>query len=170
MKSILIRALKKKDLLKKILRLHRLVEKYANLKKNNSNDKITQEKINEKLPKFVLALQNLNAQKRNLNFEDNFNIDTKKFLDFDKTNDNTKFLSEKNVELAHRLSLQDNSHNFSENFQKSFKSIFDSLKTDHFSHHDRTIIKELKQISISSNKNIFEQKLKEIEHFIKIIK
>lgn len=124
-----------------------------------------QKKIKEKLPKFILAFKTLKEQKKTLIFHENKKND---FFDFNKTNDQTKFLSERNIQILQRNSIGDNNIN-SVHFQKSLKSLFDSLKTDNFSKNEKNLMKELKQISLFNNEEIFNEKLYEIVNFIKFI-
>lgn len=153
----------KRELLKKILKTNKLLEKYVAAKKTSGKDPEFAKKLKEKLPQFEYAIKKLEKLKDNYKFH--ANVSGEHGNSFDK-NFTMMLNSTFNTSTNTRLDVQREGKlgDCSESFNKSVKSLINSLKTDNLSKmSDQNYLRELKQNSLAENERVFEEKLRNLE-------
>lgn len=153
----------KKELLKKILKTNKLLEKYVTLKKTSQGDPEFKKKLKDKLPQFEHAVKKLERMKDSYRFsvtganEQGSGMDKNFTMMLNSTineSANTRFEPKQDGKNA----------NCNESFNKSVKSLLNSLKTDNLSKmSDQNYLRELKQNSLAENEKVFEEKLRNLE-------
>ena len=160
----------RKDLLVKLLKTNKLLEKYVSMKKTTPTDPQFKQKLKEKIPQFEYAIKRLKAKKNECKFNYE-HPDQPAFID-------------KNFTMVLNSTVNDNSYGFkaggeksmnnttcNESFNKSVKSLLNSMKTDNLSRKsDLNYFKELKQNSLAENERIFQEKIENIEILLKQLK
>ena len=149
----------KRELLKRILKTNKLLEKYVAAKKNSRDDPDFRIKLREKLPQFEAAIRKLERMKESCRFVSAPGSEHNSSLD-----NNFTMLMNSTIHTSAntRLELKNDSKggNCSESFNKSVKSLLNSMKTDNLSKmSDQAYLRELKQNSLAENERVFEEKL-----------
>ena len=153
----------KKELLKKILKTNKLMEKYVAQKKANKGDPDFAAKLKEKLPQFEYAIKKLEKLKDACRFVNPQGSEQNSGMDKNFTMLlNSTIHTSANTRLEAK---QDGKNpNCSESFNKSVKSLLNSLKTDNLSKmSDQAYLRELKQNSLAENERVFEEKLRNLD-------
>lgn len=161
----------KKDLMIKLLKTNKLLEKYVALKKTNSDEPQFKQKLKEKIPQFEYAIKKLALRKNECKFNSQGHSDNQTFVD-------------KNFTMVLNSTVNDNSYGFrvggeksfnnttcNESFNKSVKSLLNSMKTDNLSRKsDQNYLKELKQNTIAENEKLFQEKLESLNALLRQLK
>lgn len=161
----------RKELLVKLLKTNKLLEKYVSMKKSDPHDPQFRQKLKEKIPQFEYAIKKLKAKKNECKFNSQNQGDQPNFID-------------KNFTMVLNSTVNDNSYGFktgneksmnnttcNESFNKSVKSLLNSMKTDNLSRKsDQNYLKELKQNTLAENERIFNEKIGTLEVLLKQLK
>ena len=164
----LILSNKRKDLLSKILKLNKLLEKYTIMKRTEHNNIQFQQKLKEKVPQFEDAIKKIKKMKKDCQFniqnqnEEQDNISS-------KATSMTRYKVDNLTNIYNTYGKNNKNYDsLRESFKNSFKSIPYSLKTDKMSREsDKIFIKELKQNTIAENERIFCEKISSLEYLLK---
>ena len=160
----------KKELLLKLLKTNKLLEKYVTLKKNDPNNPQFKQKLKEKIPQFEYAIKKLTALKNNCKFNDHSISDNQPFVDKNFTMVlNSTVNDAYGFKPGNEKSINNTTCN--ESFNKSVRSLLNSMKTDNLSRKsDQNYLKELKQNTLAENEKLFEEKIGAIEGLLKMLK
>lgn len=160
----------KKDLLKKILKTHKLLEKYISSIKNNPYDKELKAKLAQKIPQFTKAITKLKRTKEILKFHS-------QSRSFEKDNSNPKdftLILDSTAQDGYAFTnLNNKSGNTTcnESFTKSVRSLLNSMKTDNLSmKSNQQYLKELQQNTMAENEAIFDEKIEAINNLLEELK
>ena len=153
----------KKELLKKILKTNKLLEKYVAQKKASKNDPEFAHKLKEKLPQFEHAIKKLEKLKDSCKFASGQGGEQHSGMD-----KNFTMLLNSTIHTSANTRLEPKPDpkgaNCNESFNKSVKSLLNSLKTDNLSKmSDQAYLRELKQNSLAENERVFEEKLRNLD-------
>ena len=160
----------KKDLLKKILKTHKLLEKYISSIKNNPYDKELKLKLEKKIPQFEHAIAKLKHKKEVLKFHSqsrSFEKDTSNPKDFTLILDST---AQDGYGFTN-LNNKSGNTTCNESFTKSVRSLLNSMKTDNLSmKSNQQYLKELQQNTMAENEAIFDEKIEAINKLLQQLK
>lgn len=161
----------KKELLKKILKTSKLLERYVSMKKTNPDDPELGKKLKEKMPQFEYAVKKLEKLKNECKFSAQISHEANSGDDKNFTMILNSTIKDSTSNAIHDSKNAFNNTTCNESFNKSVKSLLNSLKTDHLSKmSDQNYLRELKQNSLAENEKIFEEKLKNLEHLLSQLK
>ena len=153
----------KKDLLSKMLKINKLLERYLLIKKSDQNDHQFRQKLKTKIPQFESAIKNLKTMKLGLKFDkQDQNLNSAENQEFSVTLNS--ITGEKQCYSRPGDKEPVKNPEFSESFSKSVKSLLYSIKTDNLSRiSNKGFIKELKQNVIASDEKVFEERIETLE-------
>lgn len=160
----------KKDLLKKILKTFKLLEKYIALKKSNPDDIELRKKLTVKIPQFETAVHKLIQKKEMLKF-------SSQSRSFEKESEPKNFtmIMDSTMKEGKGFVKMNNSGGdnttCNESFNKSVRSLLNSMKTDNLSmKSSQQYLKELQQNTMAENEAIFDEKIEAIGGLLQQLK
>ena len=162
---------KKKELMIKLLKTHKLLQRYVSMKKNDPYDSQLKKKLSDKIPQFEHAIKKLKMRKEEFKFYSEYSVENNTVID-------------RNFTMVLNSTVNDNCYGFkpggeksmnnttcNESFNKSVKSLLNSMKTDNLSRRsDQNYLKELKQNTLAENEKLFQEKIEAIEALLKQLK